>query len=89
MRSILGVVLAIVFVALVAVDPLVCPDGCNEHGVEIAPLASPCVICLGLGPTVSHFIFEPIESVLPAVTVAGTLPERLVSYPIEHPPQRT
>jgi hypothetical protein len=37
MRSTLGVMLAIVFVALVAVDPLVCPDGCAEQGVEIAP----------------------------------------------------
>ena len=89
MRSTLGVVLAIVFVAFVAVDPFVCTDGCREHSVEIAPLASACVICLALGPTASHFVFESIESVSPATTVTGPLPKQLVSYPIEHPPQRT
>ena len=87
MRSTLGVVLAIGFVALLAVDPLVCADGCRDDGVELASSASACVICLGLGPVVGQFVFTPDESFLPPGAVAGTLPEQRVSHPIERPPQ--
>ena len=89
MRSTLGFVLAIVFVALLAVDPLVCADGCRDDGVEFASSAPACVICLGLGPVVGQFVFTPDESFFPAGAVAGTLHEQRVSRLIERPPKRT
>ena len=85
----IGLALTLIFLVLVVADPRVCPDGCREQGVQMAPAAPVCVICVGLGAVVGGFQFEPVESFLPQAVVVSLQPEQLVPHPIEHPPQRT
>ena len=87
MRSTIGAALAVLIFVLVAADPLVCPDGCREDGGQVAAPASGCVICLGLSPVVTHFVFYSDESVLSQTEVTGLQPEQLFPPPLEHPPQ--
>ena len=76
MRSTIGAVLAVLFLVLVAADPLVFPAGCRENGSQVAPPASGRAICLGLSPVVSHFVFGSDESVLSHAEVTGLQPEQ-------------
>ena len=90
MRPTLAVVLALVFVALLAIDPLVCADGCRDDGGKIAPAATTyCAICPGLGPVASRFAVTPVESSLPSVTSTKLWPEQLFAHLIEHLPRHT
>ena len=89
-RSAIGTVLAVLFCVLVAVDPLVCSDGCREEGGQVAPPAgSSCVSCVGLSPVMSHYLFDSDESALNHAEITGVQPEQLFLLPLEHPPQST